>query len=373
MEKGLVLVDGAAGFVGRRVVEELISAGYKVRATDIPDSDFTHLKNLGAETVYSDLLVPETLREAVAGVDYIVHCAALFSLDASKELLFKVNVTGTENLLKAAAENGVKHFIHISSSDVYGTLKQLPGDETHSMKPLNDYARSKMESEEIVRKYSRENNIPATIIRPSAIYGPGSTYIAGVFFFWPIFIRMLKIPFYPFIRGGSKLTFVHIDDVAGSIRFLLGRKEAFGEAYNLADAEYMYSANFACGLCSAFGIKNMLPFEIPLPHIVVDLYGKLMLLVSGLMLRVLNRFVRRRWIKLQEKFELYPCFIPHFERQFYSYFIGHRYFSSKKIMNLGYKFKNRSFDEGFPGTFQWYLSNKWLPPVDQIGKRIKNG
>ena len=369
MNSELVLVDGAAGYLGRRVVEEFLSAGYRVRATDLPGSDLGGVLSAGAEVSESDLLNIETLKKVTEGADYVVHCAALFSLTANMDILRKVNVEGTKNLLRAAAENNVKHFIHISSSDIYGTLKKLPGDEAHPQNPINDYAITKKESEDEVWKLSEEHNIPITIIRPSAIYGPGSKYIAGVFFFWPIFMRFLKVPFYPYIRGGSKLTFVHVDDVAGAIKFLLGKKEAYSQAYNLADADFIYSANFACELCKAFGIRNMLWFSIPLPHLLVDLYGKLMLLISGPALKILNRFVKKRWLKAQKKFDLYPDFIPHFERQFYSYFIGHRYFSSQKIINLGYQFKNRSFYQGFPGTFEWYVENKWLPPVGKLGKK----
>lgn len=371
MEKGLVLVDGAAGFVGKRVVEEFLEAGFRVRATDLPKSDLNYAEKLGAEVIKSNLLDIESLNKAVEGVDFVVHCAALFSLNSSPEILHKVNVKGTENLLKAVIGKRVKHFIHISSSDVYGTLLHLPGDEAHPQNPINDYAKSKKESEEVVWKYSKEHNIPVSVIRPSAIYGPGSVYIAGVFFFWPIFMRLIRLRIYPYIKGGSKLTFVHIDDIAGAIRFLLGREAAFGQAFNLADTDFIYSASFASELFRAFGIKNLLPFEIPLPHFIVDLYGKMMLLISGPMLKILNRFVKMRWLKLQEKYDLYRGFIPHFERQFYCYFIGHRYFTSQKIINLGYRFKNRSFYEGFPPTIKWYKENKWLPPKYKLPKTKK--
>lgn len=368
----LVLVDGAGGYLGRHVVKDLIGSGFRVRATDVSINDLSYAKELGAEIVAADLLDRENLKVAVEGVDYIVHCAALFSLTADVNTLRRVNVIGTENLLRVAITSGVKHFIHISSSDIYGTLKYLPGDEEHPKHPINVYAVSKKEADDLVLQYSKQLGLPVTVLRPSAIYGPGSIYIAGVFFFWPIFMRMLRIPFYPYIRGGSKLTFVHVDDVAGSIRFLLGKPEAYGQAYNLADEEFMYSAAFACKLCGSFGIKNMFPFTIWLPHFLVDFYGKLMLHTSGPILRLLNPWVKKRWLKLQKKYGLDPVFVPHFERPFYSYFIGHRYFSSKKIMDLGFKFSNRSFFEGFPPTFKWYVDNKWLPPVEEIGKKVKD-
>lgn len=371
MRNETVLVDGAAGYLGRRVVKELLAVGFRVRATDLPGTDLSYAKDLGAEIVYADLLDREAISRAMAGADYVVHAAALFSLTADRETLRQVNVTGTENILAAAAENNIRHFIHISTSDVYGTLKYLPGDENHPQNPINDYAVSKKEGEAVVWRYSKERRLPVTVVRPSAIYGPGSVYIAGVFFFWPIVIRLSGIPYYPFIRGGSKLTFAYIDDVAGAVGFLLGRNDAFGEAYNIADEEYIYSANFASELCRSFGVKNLLPFSIPLPHLVVDLYGKAMLFVSGLMLRVLNRWVKRRWERLRKKFGLTRGFTPHFERQFYCYFIGHRYFSSKKIKDLGYRFRNQSFYSGYPATLQWYIENKWIPPLAELGKRIK--
>lgn len=371
-EKGLVLVDGAAGYVGKRVVLEFIQKGYKVRATDLPSSDLQHVKNLGAEVITSDLLDTESLKKIVKDVDYVVHCAALFSLTANIDILRKVNVLGTKNLLEASNNASVKHFIHVSSSDIYGVLKTLPGNENHPQHPTNDYAITKKESEEIVIKYSKEHGMPYSIIRPSAIYGPGSVYIAGVFFFWPIFLKFLKIPFIPYISGGSKLTFAHVDDIAGSIEFLTGKKEAFGEAYNIADEDFTYSAKFACHLLEAFKIKNMLPFSIFLPHIIVDFYGKLALYTSGWFLKLINPWVKKRWEKLRKKFELDPVFTPHFERQFYCYFIGHRYFSSKKIQDLGYTFRNKSFEQGFSTTFQWYVTNKWLPPIKSLGKKIKN-
>lgn len=365
--KGLVLVTGAGGFVGEKLVRALLAEGYRVRATDLPTTNLSYAGDIGGELVYSDLLRPSMLEAAVAGVDYVIHCAALFDLTSKIETLCKVNVTGTENLLKALAGRAIKHFIHISSSDIYGTLKYLPGDENHPLKPTNPYAVSKKEGEELVWRYSKEYDIPVTVLRPSAIYGPGSTYIAGVFFFWPIFMRMLGITRYPYIAGGSKLTFAHIDDVIASSVFLLGREAAFGEAFNVADPECIDSAVFATKLYRTFGVKNLFSFVIPIPHVLVDIYGELMLYTSGPVLRILNWWVKKRWLKEQKKFGLNPRFVPHFERQFYCYFIGHRYFSSRKLIGLGYKFKNRSFDEGFPLTFQWYLDNKWLPPMNGLG------
>src|SRR5579859_4225792 len=106
-----VLVTGAAGFIGSHVVERFRKAGFEVRATDTVRADLSIARGAGAECVPSDVTDPATLPPLMAGVEVVVHVAAIFNFAVPWELIHKVNVDGTTNVARAAAEAGVKRFV----------------------------------------------------------------------------------------------------------------------------------------------------------------------------------------------------------------------------------------------------------------------
>src|SRR6185312_5014886 len=116
--RGPCLITGASGFIGGRLAARMASTGRPVRCLARPSSDVSALAALGVPVVLGDLGDPSSLAGAAAGCEQVVHCAALVSDWATVPEIRAANVTGTRNLLAAAAQAGVGRFVHISSTDV---------------------------------------------------------------------------------------------------------------------------------------------------------------------------------------------------------------------------------------------------------------
>jgi len=153
-----ILVTGGAGYVGSHVVKALRDAG---KAPVVFDNLSTGLReNLlpGIPFILGDTLFTEQLKQAMSGVDSIIHMAAHKAAGESMTDPGKYamnNLTGTINLLNAAAEAKIKYFVFSSSAAVYGEPEYLPLDESHPTKPLNFYGYTKLEIENLLGWYSK--------------------------------------------------------------------------------------------------------------------------------------------------------------------------------------------------------------------------
>ena len=139
----IVLVTGAAGRVGRHLVPVLLRGKDEVRAL----VKERMVKDENVEVFYGDLLNKESLKKAVDGVDIIFHLAAVVDYTAPKEMMFKVNVVGTKNLLEVSKG---KKFIYLSSTAVMGNkFQELPLNEETPCNPSNFYGKTKLEAEKL--------------------------------------------------------------------------------------------------------------------------------------------------------------------------------------------------------------------------------
>jgi nucleoside-diphosphate-sugar epimerase len=169
-----VFVTGASGFIGGRLVERLLlEEGARVRALAHRPPSAVWLSRTTAELVWGDVDEVEGLARLIKGCDIVVHCAAMMGGDA--RAMHRTNVTGTENLLEAAAEAGVARFVHLSSLAVHGNDFPDGADETTPLRPGPDpYSQTKLASEEVVARRHEAGRVPAVIVRPSIVYGPRS-------------------------------------------------------------------------------------------------------------------------------------------------------------------------------------------------------
>ena len=172
------LVTGASGFVGGAVVRHLLAAGHTVRALVRPSSDRRALDGLDVEFAVGDLRDAPSLARACAGCERLFHVAADYRLwvpDAAA--LFASNVTGTVNLLRAAADAGVARIVYTSSVAVLGPC--TPGQPADEQTPsslgdmIGPYKQSKFQAEIEVRRRVREDRLPVVIVNPSTPVGPG--------------------------------------------------------------------------------------------------------------------------------------------------------------------------------------------------------
>jgi UDP-glucose 4-epimerase len=226
---GITLLTGAAGFLGRHLAARLAESGVRLRAAVRPGEDSRFLGALGAEVRSADLVDAETLPALFeGGVDRVFHLAAICNFSTSYAALHPTNVEGVERISRLAREAGVKRYVQMSSTSVYGRPRGGPFREDSERAPRDDYGRSKSAGEEIVWQRMAEG-LPATILRPCTVYGPGCSDGAG-----KVFSRPTSIAAIPG-SGSQRLSNVRVEDVAAAALHLSELDAAEGEAYNVAD------------------------------------------------------------------------------------------------------------------------------------------
>ena len=234
-----VLVTGASGFLGGYLVELLVERGYAVVCMFRRASETTLLDSLGLEKRVADLTDPPLLREAVRGVEAVIHLGAYYTFHGKKELYNSVNVQGTRDLLEACFREGVGRFVYCSTTEAIGPVKEIPAHEDHPPNPQYEYGKSKLKAENVVKEYG--DGIKSTIIRPSGTYGPRnvddiSFYTITSFAQNSMATRMLVC------SGSNVIQFVHARDAVRGFYLALENENSFGQTYFITeDKWYPYS------------------------------------------------------------------------------------------------------------------------------------
>lgn len=178
-----VAITGADGFIGSHLVEKMVSEGWSVRAMVCYNS-FGHrgwLDQLGEEVLARVEIVPGDVRDSrcvrsfVEGADLVAHLAALIGIPYSyraPESYLETNVRGTLNVLEAARDAKTPRLLVTSTSEVYGTARYVPIDESHPLQGQSPYSASKIGADRFAESYFRSFNVPVTIVRPFNTYGP---------------------------------------------------------------------------------------------------------------------------------------------------------------------------------------------------------
>ena len=251
----LYLVTGGAGFIGSNIVEELLRRNQKVRILDNFSTgkreNISHVKDiLGGENkknleklevVEGDIRSYHIVREAIEGVDFILHQAALPSVPRSvKDPLTsnEVNVVGTLNILNAAKETKVKRIVYASSSSVYGDLEVLPKTEDMLPRPLSPYAVSKLAGEKYCQVFTSLYGLETIGLRYFNVFGPrqdpNSQYSAVI----PKFIKIIKEGKSPTVFGDGEQSrdFTYVSNVveANLLACKKNTEDLSGEIFNAA-------------------------------------------------------------------------------------------------------------------------------------------
>ena len=253
---GITLVTGAAGFMGSHVVEYLAKKGVKVRATARPRKDLSFFENLDVEYVAADLTKPETLPALFEGkVDRIMHLGAICNFSTPYEKLRPTNVLGVERITELAMKHGVKRFVHVTSTSVYGLYTGTPFTEDSPRNPNTDYGRSKRDGENAVKERIKDG-LDAILVRPCTVYGPRCTDGAGKAFSRPTDISAIPG------NGAQLLANIRAEDVAAAVDHLSHLDGVAGEAYNVVDDSRPTLEHALTRAALAFGKK---PPKLHLP------------------------------------------------------------------------------------------------------------
>ena len=176
-----VLITGADGFIGSHLTEMLVKQGASVTALSLYNSfnDWGWLENTGClgqiKVVCGDVRDPNFCRDITKDIDVVFHLAALIAIPYSyvaPDSYVATNITGTLNMLQAARDNGVKRFLHTSTSEVYGTARYVPINEEHPLQPQSPYSATKIGADAVAMSFYNTFDLPLTIVRPFNTYGP---------------------------------------------------------------------------------------------------------------------------------------------------------------------------------------------------------
>ena len=176
-----VLITGGCGFIGSEIVKQLSLIGANVTILDnLSSGKEKYIKKFSnVKLIIGDLVDYDLVKDVVKNKEYIINNAALPFIPDSFHMpkkFFEVNVNGTINIaLATIKEKKAKRFVHISSSEIYGTAKYTPMDENHPTTPQSTYAVSKLAGDRVVFTMHKEHNLPAVIIRPFNSFGPNIT------------------------------------------------------------------------------------------------------------------------------------------------------------------------------------------------------
>jgi len=238
------LVTGGAGFIGSHIAEELTHRGHAVRILDnFLTGKRENLEPLGdkIELLEGDIRDLYACRRAVKGMDYVLHQAALPSVQSSIQNPFltnAINVDGTFNILWAAAEAKVQRLVFASSTSVYGDDPQRSKKEDTVGNPLSPYALSKWIGEKACRIFTRIYGLPTVCLRYFNVFGPRQDPLSQYAAVIPIFISKILNGDPPVIYGDGEQTrdFVYVSNVVAANILAAGAEEVSGEVFNIASA-----------------------------------------------------------------------------------------------------------------------------------------
>jgi nucleoside-diphosphate-sugar epimerase len=248
MTKARYLVTGGAGFIGSHIAETLLRQGASVRVFDNiatgRQSNLDALKRLQGQLqiIQGDIRDRDALRAAVAGVEVVFHQAALASVPrsiADPVTSLEININGTQNVLLAAHDAGVRRVVYASSSSVYGNTPTLPKHEEMPPAPMSPYAVHKLTGELLCSVFTRIYQLETVALRYFNVFGPRqdptSEYAAVI----PRFLTALLEKRRPIVFGDGEQTrdFTYIENVVQANLLAATSRDAVGTAINIGCGE----------------------------------------------------------------------------------------------------------------------------------------
>lgn len=258
------LVTGATGHIGNVLTRELLVQGEKVRVLVLPGEDLTPLNGLNVEITEGDVLDPESLNQALRGVQDVYHLAGVISIMPGKnDLLRRVNVQGTHNVLEAARHAQIRRLVYTSSIHAITRIphgvtidENIPFDPEHA---ISEYDRSKAEASLSVQQAAREG-LDAVIVCPTGVIGPYDYRRSEM---GSLILDCSQNPMQFWIDGAYD--FVDVRDVAQGI-ILAGDKGRRGESYILS-GEQISVHSLMKTIQEITGLKSIhIRVPIPLAH-----------------------------------------------------------------------------------------------------------
>ncbi|MBA4368408.1 MAG: hypothetical protein C0403_12320 [Desulfobacterium sp.] len=238
-----ILVTGATGYIGGQMAHYLSSQGFEVLCMT------RNGKAVGALPIAEgDLLKPDTLLNALEGIDVVCHFAGALGRGLTDEMVHAINVTGLKNILTAAKQKGVTYFLHISSGAVTGPMGPTPANESTECHPYTIYERTKLEGERLALSFSKELGLPVGVARPTFTYGPGDPHKLLMF-------RYIKKGWFFYIGDGYSTNHpVYIDDLLKGLLLMI-QEQPVQEVYILGGPKAVSKREWAETIAKELNVK----------------------------------------------------------------------------------------------------------------------
>ena len=237
-----ILVTGAEGFIGSHLTERLLELGHQVRAFvfyNFRDSSgwleqAEARARHGLDLFRGDIRDPHGVRRAMEGSEAVLHLAALIGIPYSyhsPDSYVDTNIKGTLNVLQAAREMAVKRVVHTSTSEVYGTARNVPIRENHVLQGQSPYSASKIGADHLALSFHHSFGLPVSVLRPFNTYGPRQSARAVI----PTIITQILMGKKDISLGSLHPTrdFVFIEDTVHGFIRALESPQADGEVVHL--------------------------------------------------------------------------------------------------------------------------------------------
>lgn len=267
-----LFISGGAGFIGSTLASRLAADNELILFDNLSRNTMKHTSLQESENVTfveGDVLDYELVRDSMKGVDIVIHAAAIAGIDTvikNPVKTMEVNMLGTSNMLKAAAENGVKdRFLDFSTSEVFGSMAFRVSEYDNTVTGSAGearwvYAVSKLASEHLALAYHAQHGLPVTVIRPFNIYGPGQTGEGAI----QIFIRKALKDEDLFVYGdGSQIrAWCYVDDMIDGLMRAIENPDAIGTTFNIGNARAVTTIfGLAETVCRALDSKSKILFK----------------------------------------------------------------------------------------------------------------
>jgi NAD dependent epimerase/dehydratase len=233
-----VLVTGGEGFIGSHLVERLLREGARVRAL----IHYTPSGRLGwldgrdgdVDILAGDVRDAARVLQAAQDIDVVFHLAALIGIPYSYEApesYVQTNVVGTYNVLSACRQVGVERMVQTSTSEVYGTARYVPIDESHPLQPQSPYSASKIGADMLALSFYHSFELPVAVIRPFNTYGPRQSTRAVI----PTILSQLYGGAQQLHLGATSPTrdFNFVEDTAAGFMAVAAAEQTVGQVTNV--------------------------------------------------------------------------------------------------------------------------------------------
>jgi dihydroflavonol-4-reductase len=253
----IALVTGASGFIGGHLARRLVAEGWEVRALVRATSDLAGLKGVDARLYLGDLRDPQSLAEACRGVDAVFHTAGALMATSRAEFV-EVNAGGTRNLLETvlAESPNVTRVVVLSSQAAAGpSPADRDIDEATPPAPISWYGQSKAETEEACRDFAAD--LPITVLRPVAVYGPRERDLSGT---WPVLANRI----HPHVGFGRRyLMAIHVDELVDLMLIAARTKVPSASVYFAGHPEKVTAWQLVRAVARAMNRPLGLPLPVP--------------------------------------------------------------------------------------------------------------